>query len=573
LRHPVTFAVHNLRRSRSFWLAVALSFFFGAMSLTGRYDLTPNMDLCADTMNAWRLVHEGAVPLPGSVSSLYALNTPGIAYGLAPGLVVFPHHPVAAERFGAALLFAGCLVGLCLWLRSRLGENAAALAVLLFAVGQSGAFFAMSLWPRAHPFFYIWFLYFLTLWIERRDGRFLAAALVVYVAGLYWFMEIAPALFVVPVLWALYRTPLRIRHLVVAALAGLVIWSPYLWFETGRNFADLRSLATQRPLHEGRAVSDLVASPGNHFVNAWDVPALRAAAAKNPTPVATPVVSQPAEVAMKPAATGLRQSGPFANFGGTQSAAFWTWHVALMAAALAFAVAKMKPWRLFRKAVPSVAPAPVWGVLVVGVLVPLVLMVALVPGERLGFSDRRFWWLWSAEAATMGAALGSFVFRGRRWGVCAGALAVATLAMNPWFFILTGGAFSRWPGNGHGPDGQAIAALAKLVKAEGRSEAAIGYDVNQPDWMPATRRADGAGKCAMNWDVALWIGSGIRNLDTTAEGLSPQDEFRVFSPDYDVRPTDIAHLRWSLTLDGTLPAMDKVAEAGGYDILRRRPAQ
>jgi len=567
-------ASHNLRCSPSFWLAIFLSLFIGLMSLTGRYDLTPNMDLCHDTSNAWRLVHEGAVPLHGSVSSLYSLNTPGIAYGIAPGLLVFPHHPVAAERFGAALLFAGCLVGLCLWLRPRLGEWAAALAILFFAAGQSGAFFATSLWPRAHPFFYIWFLYMLTLWIERRDGRYLAAALAIYAAGLYWFLEIAPAIFVVPVLWFMYRPSFKVRHLVTAAAIGLFIWAPYLWFETGRGFVDLRSLVTQKPLYDHYDISGVVYAPQNHFVNAWDVPSIRdalASAAKDNRAVTIAVPE-----AWSPAANGihrdfeLRKSGPLANFGGCQSAAFWTWHIALMLAALVFAVRMERPWRLFRKSDAGFASlsTPVWSVLLVGVIVPLVLMTALVPFDRLGFSDRRFWWLWSAEAATMGAALGSFAFRGKRWGVYIGLVAVATLAMNPWVFILTSGAFSRWPGAWRGADEQAIAALAQAVKAEGRSEAAIGYDTNQIDWLPATRRVDGVGKCGMHWDVALWIGYGIRNLDTTAEGLSPKDEFRVFSPDYDPKPTDMSHLRWSMTLDGSLPPMEKVAEAGGCEILR-----
>jgi hypothetical protein len=251
----MTSRVNSFPRSPSFWLAIFVSLLFGAMSLTGRYDLAPNIDLTWDTMNAWHLVHEGRVPLHGSVSSLYSLNTPGIAYGIAPGLVLFPHHPVAAECFGAA-------------------------------------------------------------------------AFVVYAAGLYWFLEIAPAIFVLPVLWLFFRTPFKIRHL-------------------------------------------------------------------------------------------------------------------------------------------------------------------------------------------------------------------------------------------------AVAALAKLVRAEGKNEAFIGYDMNQIDWLPVTRRADGVGKCGMPWDVALFVAYSITNLDTNAEGLSPRDEFRVYSPDYDAKPTDLAHLRWSMTLDDSLPPMDKVAEAGGYEILRR----
>ncbi|HNX04597.1 MAG TPA: hypothetical protein PKI32_03810, partial [Opitutales bacterium] len=84
----------------------------------------------------------------------------------------------------AALLFVGSLVGLFLWIRPRAGSWAASAALLIFSMGSCGCFFLTTLWPRGHAFFYIWFLLFLTLWIERRQSRWLGAAIVTYAAGM-----------------------------------------------------------------------------------------------------------------------------------------------------------------------------------------------------------------------------------------------------------------------------------------------------------------------------------------------------------------------------------------------------
>ena len=68
-----------------------------------------------------------------------------------------------------------------------------------------------------------------------------AAALGTWAAGMYVFLELAPALGILPVMWWLHRPPLRLRALAVGAGVTLVIWYPYLAFEAERGFVDLRS--------------------------------------------------------------------------------------------------------------------------------------------------------------------------------------------------------------------------------------------------------------------------------------------------------------------------------------------
>jgi hypothetical protein len=54
-------------------------------------------------------------------------------------------------------------------------------------------------------------------------------------------MEIAPILLILPAIWLYYRPPLRLWPLLVGGALTLLIWYPYLQFEYGRNFVDLKS--------------------------------------------------------------------------------------------------------------------------------------------------------------------------------------------------------------------------------------------------------------------------------------------------------------------------------------------
>jgi hypothetical protein len=63
----------------------------------------------------------------------------------------------------------------------------------------------------------------------------------VWGVGMHVDMAIAPALFIVLVVWLFYRPPVRPLPLLVAGLMVLTVWSPYLKFEATRGFADMKS--------------------------------------------------------------------------------------------------------------------------------------------------------------------------------------------------------------------------------------------------------------------------------------------------------------------------------------------
>ncbi len=116
---------------------------------------------------------------------------------------------------------------------------------MVFAFSDRGFFYAGSLWPRAHPIFLVWFVYFVNRWVERKQYA-LACALAVWFAGAYWMLEGATAILILPLAWIAYRPQLRWSEICLALAAGALIWSPYLAFEGPRGFIDLRALLSRK---------------------------------------------------------------------------------------------------------------------------------------------------------------------------------------------------------------------------------------------------------------------------------------------------------------------------------------
>ena len=120
--------------------------------------------------------------------------------------------------------------------------RAAALVVLLYGLSHHGLFLAGSLWPNGRPEVYAWLEYLASLWVKRDDARYGAAALAVWALGMYVDMALAPAFFVLPVVWLVYGPPIRLRPWLVAVAGVLVVWSPYLGLQAAR-----RRLASRVP--------------------------------------------------------------------------------------------------------------------------------------------------------------------------------------------------------------------------------------------------------------------------------------------------------------------------------------
>ncbi len=199
----------------------------------------PVLDLLPDLDNACRLLEQGEIPVLGCVSSFGGINPPGATLLFVPGLLLFPHDPFMALKIGAVLMVGVFLFGLYFLCRLLRSPWPFLLAGLLFAVSFDGSFYARSIWPRAHPAFAVWFAVFLVQWIQDRRPRALGAAVLVWMLGMFNFMEMAPLLFAIPVLFILYRPPVRLRSLVLFVVIGLVPWTPYLVYQMKTGGSDL----------------------------------------------------------------------------------------------------------------------------------------------------------------------------------------------------------------------------------------------------------------------------------------------------------------------------------------------
>lgn len=210
----------------------------------------PKFDLLNDYENARALVEEGVIPVGGSVSSFGSVNPPGVGYGLVAGILLGGEDPGQVRRLSALFWFGVSLLGLWYWTRLRLGKEVAVVAVLLYGLGAPAIFYAVSVWPRAHPAFLIWLLYWVDRWCLERERGALAWVLGIGGLGCYWMLEFLPVWPALGVIWFLYRPPLDWkRGLLPGALLIGLIWSPYLFWQWERNWEDLRSLLTLEDLH------------------------------------------------------------------------------------------------------------------------------------------------------------------------------------------------------------------------------------------------------------------------------------------------------------------------------------
>jgi hypothetical protein len=167
-------------------------------------------------------------------------RTAGFAWVALPGMVM-SSDPRLFNVPGGALLHLATLLGIVLLARACFGSRCAILAALLYGLSEPGLIIAGSHEPHGHPWTYVWMVYWTCWWIAGRDSRYLAAALVTWLAGMYLYMEVAPGLLILPVIWALYRPPVRARSLVVAGTLGLLMWFLGLRLEAARSFGDIKS--------------------------------------------------------------------------------------------------------------------------------------------------------------------------------------------------------------------------------------------------------------------------------------------------------------------------------------------
>jgi hypothetical protein len=213
--------------------------------------LLNNLDTIIFYKQAYGLVHGGQIPDHGQIYSYGSYSPPGTAYLIAPGMLISTD-PRLYEVPLNILFYVGT-VTLTYFLGRMLGGAwtgaVSALALAVSRLGQRNIIETQLLVVAT--------IFFAYLWAARRKPAALSAALIALAAGLYVYPNILPLALTIPVLWAIYRPPVNWKALAIALGSILVMWFPYLRFEWGRQFVDVRSyvLREQVVQIEGTPVS------------------------------------------------------------------------------------------------------------------------------------------------------------------------------------------------------------------------------------------------------------------------------------------------------------------------------
>lgn len=245
LPERISLAVKNRELVYATAIVLLIALISIGVSLQGWKSRIPAFDLLTYIYGVRNFLETGTLPAHGDTGSYGAYKPPGTAWLMLPSTLLFSD-PRLSEYTGTALLHILTLVGLFLLARSYFGFRCAVLAILLYGLSEHSYFFAGSLWPNGRPDFYIWVVLFTSLWVMRKQTRYLAVALAVWGIGMHVDMGITPAFFIFPAAWLIYKPPVRFKPLVVAGVLVLIVWSPYLRFEAPRGFADIRSQLFQQ---------------------------------------------------------------------------------------------------------------------------------------------------------------------------------------------------------------------------------------------------------------------------------------------------------------------------------------
>jgi len=559
-----------------------------------------NFDLVPHVESAQAFLTHGQLPDRGCLNGFASYIPPGTTWLFLPGVFVF-NDPRLFEALGSGLLFIGTLLGILVLAYDVWGLRCALLAVLLYGLSELGLHYAGSLWPRGHAFFYVWMIYWTARWTHCQEAKYLTAALVTWAVGMYVFLEIAPALCILPVMWWLHRPAVRLRALAVGIGVSLVIWYPYLAFEAERGFMDLRSQVQQQPilparyqqswcdptltrLRQWEGISGVQESTSHNlerrlllrgkallwglqynFERVARVPgaslvlmlAVSSLAMLSLSPVSPARPPRPRRLWLTPLALGLMLAGVLANefvLAGVLSAdghlALSTgenlrlWQVILGLSGLALfiqsrqqALRRDSRPRRTDMAVESEPSASRTQVLVLGLLIPWgILLVLAEPNPYLLGGERRFWWLWPLEVIMLAAFVTHVL---PRWGI---SRLIVRLTQIGLILIVLGNplALSRsedWLRTGwSGPDApeiQTVDYIAEQLHGLGKSRAAIGYQTLYMAlpalnfFMAEFNIVDARYKVGADFDLLFTFRHHITNTNQCAEGISPDDEYRI----------------------------------------------
>ena len=190
------------------------------------------------------------------------------------------------------------------------------------------------------------------------------------------------------------------------------------------------------------------------------------------------------------------------------------------------------PWllaatqRVLRRIGVELQPTMPMRLLVISLVVPwFILVIVAEPGK-----PERFWWVWPIQVILLAASVAYFLprFPVPRPIVAAAQLMLAVLVvLNSTLF----GRIESWRTDGwDGKDPeevQVIDYVADQIRGEGKSKAAIGYQLFIYPFMAKYHITNPIYKVGGELELLLKYRHGIVNTDECAEGVSATDEYRI----------------------------------------------
>lgn len=194
----------------------------------------------------WEWLNGGAFPAYGTLSSVGAYNFPMLVWLHLPALSL-THEAQSAVL--ATLLWLNMLGMACFYsvARGMFGVGVATCALLLFALSETLITSAYTAWAQVLlPSGFACLTWVLWRWIQTRQARWLALSGVVATA---LFMLHFSAILLYPCMLAFalfYRARWSWRGIIAGGLVCVALLAPYLGFQVGRDFRDLRAFLTRQ---------------------------------------------------------------------------------------------------------------------------------------------------------------------------------------------------------------------------------------------------------------------------------------------------------------------------------------
>jgi hypothetical protein len=491
------------------------------------------------------LVH-GVVLQHGNLSSYGPFFPPGTFWLMLPGRLIFTD-PRLFEKVGGAVLYMGTLVGVFLLAREVFGRVCARWCTVVYGLSGLGLSFAGSLWPIGHPFFYVWMAYFATLWVSRRQAAYLVAAAVTFALGMYVGMAIAPAAFLLPALWLVWRPPVWSRGWIVGVVLVGATWLPYVQFESARAFLDMRGLLLlQNVIPTGYQTA--WCDPSLALRALTDAPSATTVADVSATAPGAPSLSLEQRLLRRLRTIGDGLLATYAESTGSQLVAL------PLALATLVAIALSARSRQQKTRVLAIALGVPW----------LVLLLVAEPDK-----PERFFWLWPLQVILMIGLATDLLVRSQRPALeiarrAAPFAFVLLLVSEPFVAHVDNWSRAGWAGS-DAEEVQVADALGSYLRGQGVDRAAIGYETFIYPFMADYHAIDPTYKVGAEFDLLLRDRYAITNLNQCAEGVSSGDTYRVVQ----VEPqseSDAPRNYFDVERSGTFQSVGRV---GAYDILAR----